>query len=105
MFCSNCGAPLADQSVFCSACGTPTGQAQPVRIRRRPNVVLRIVVGIGLLVLLWSWLSRNPQTDSNAPHAAEPAEVTPRPPHIYQPGEDVTVGYWTYRCNGCSAPR
>lgn len=71
MFCHNCGAALADQSLFCGSCGTRTRasgvvarEEGPPRLaieqaggargpRIRPNrVIERLVVGLLLVVAL-----------------------------------------------------
>lgn len=65
--------------------------------------------GILLLVILFIWNSSHndvpkPATSSEAPVVADPVPtVQDRPrPTIHKIGEDFTVGYWSYRCNGAT---
>jgi hypothetical protein len=125
-FCHSCGAALVDRAAFCSECGTvvkvdqsPVAQSPlhsavrqvftPVRPEEKSNrnwgrtLVSYVLFGVVVLVLLAIWSSpsdHNPtapgvvRTDENLAPVAAP---TPMKRGI---GEDVSVGYWLYRCNG-----
>jgi Domain of unknown function (DUF4352) len=123
-FCHNCGNALEQPGAFCSACGTPveSGVAPAKRPALR-SVIQESFEGLGrvirfalyailLLILFVIWTSwRNddskPSTSEGAPLAIESpathqASAESVRPATHRIGEDFSVGYWAYRCNGAT---
>ncbi|HLX82351.1 MAG TPA: DUF4352 domain-containing protein [Terriglobales bacterium] len=65
--------------------------------------MIRLAVGALVLFLLWSVFSKDKQPDSSLPHEQEHVRAVDQvTPPTYELGQEVTVGYWTYRCNKAS---
>ena len=121
MFCPNCGTDLHSQPPsFCPSCGAtvkrPTGEAQPVdaksqRVRKRVGFRPGRFVGVLIVLLtLVYWFSSPSPSPSPTPAPTPLPSNTETTASTAQPNEDIpakhtigdqfSVGYWTYRCDG-----
>jgi hypothetical protein len=118
-FCHSCGAALAQDGAFCSACGAPTAKEEPPAAGHPPqqfSTPLRpskpaslleelshlgrlVTVGIVLLILFIAWVSSRDANQTPARSSEAPAGQAPKTHRI---GEDFSVGYWSYRCDGAT---
>jgi Domain of unknown function (DUF4352) len=113
MFCSWCGREISASAPFCCWCGRrppevghPAGQphaANPstevqAKQTTRPLRAIGAVVIVGLIVgLLGIWVLSRPE---NQPAAVESPAASVQASAKHRTGEDFSVGYWSYRCNG-----
>jgi Domain of unknown function (DUF4352) len=96
-FCRNCGIALASEARFCGACGSPSVIDSQVpastsgKMPRRSRVPLYVAATVTLFVLLivMGVFSSD-------------AAKTSIPVNAHKIGESVSVGYWSYVCNGVS---
>ena len=117
MFCPNCGTDLHSRPQFCPSCGTATklqevplqpidGKSETVRRRKglRPGGILGVLVALLILAIWLSSPSPTPAPNSpssgEAPTSAPPSNETVATKHMI--GEEFSVGYWTYRCDGAT---
>jgi len=132
-FCSACGTPVENVGVpfVQSPSRTPIRASTPARGSQSYNSVgdpinptqdeersrihlgplFRAFVIFGLLILLGIWFYSSDEGHTPASSIRNDATVneTPKPavsisPHIYAIGEEVSVGYWSYRCNSAEWP-
>ena len=117
MFCPNCGNDLHSRPLFCPSCGTATKlQEVPIQpidtksetVRRRKGLRPGGIIGILVaLLILAIWLSSPSPTPAptlpssgETPTSAPPSNETVATKHTI--GEEFSVGYWTYRCDGAT---
>jgi Domain of unknown function (DUF4352) len=124
-FCHSCGAALVDGGAFCSGCGTPLNSARaPVVVSPlrsafqqaftpiRPSTpaghksrsgrlgVLVFLLVCAIIAFVIKFAPSDTAVNIEAvPVPPENNTVAP-PPARHRIGEDFSVGYWSYRCNG-----
>jgi len=96
--CKECKKEISSEAKVCPHCGKKQGT----------SVGVGLLTAIGVLVLLGylaNLLNRNPESGGGSnptPTTSTPAgDLAPAQPK-YAIGQEFSVGYWTYRCNGAN---
>lgn len=128
-FCGKCGAALTKSAAFCSRCGAasngeesnpprsrfaslfrpspPVHRTEHVIIHRKeaPRTSAFSIIGVLVIVILiWAALRDDTKPQSAPSPSPTPPNASPTSPAIHsrRPGEEFSVGYWTYICYGAS---
>jgi hypothetical protein len=96
-FCSNCGLQLRPPAAPAAAAALP-GRRAPQKLGRRGKFLLFV----GLFIVLYAIIqgvrhSDDPTSNSSSSSAAKTGVLAPKQYYI---GDNVAVGYWSYRING-----
>jgi hypothetical protein len=100
MFCRNCGSPLEVSDTFCSKCGSgqsasvSTHVPAPVAASGKRSRRIWLYGSVALcLVFILKACSDLGSSDAHVAATAQPTSVH------HKLGENITVGYWSYRCD------